>query len=252
MTLTCEHADTLLSAYFEGDLGLAERRAVDLHLRECLRCAKMVRDIEAIRSDAASLPPLEPSRDLWAGIAARIDTPVIDLTARQAPATTPRRRNWQLAAAAVVLMAISSGVTWWLTGTGDRAPGTVTAASPASNADSVTVPAPRTPGVVTPRPSSGTGSTVLIRTEQMAPEVVYDQEITRLRKVVDERRADLDAATVAAVEKSLRAIDQAILDARSALAADGSSPFLNEQLNRALEKKLGVLRRVALLPVGAS
>jgi hypothetical protein len=33
---------------------------------------------------------------------------------------------------------------------------------------------------------------------------------------------------------------------------DASNAFLNEQLNRALEKKLGVLRRVALLPVVAS
>jgi anti-sigma factor RsiW len=252
MTLTCEHVDTLLSAYFEGDLADGERRAVDAHLRSCLRCAKIIRDLEAIRRDAANLPELEPSRDLWAGIAARIDTPVIELAPRQA-APAAQRRTWQLAAAAVLLMAVSSGVTYLLTGTGDRGPGTVTAASSASNADSVTVPASGTPGVVTPRPSSGSGSTVLIRSEPMvAPEVVYDQEITRLRKVLDERRGDLDAATVAAVEKSLRAIDQAIFDARAALAADGSSPFLNEQLNRALEKKLGVLRRVALLPVGAS
>jgi hypothetical protein len=57
---------------------------------------------------------------------------------------------------------------------------------------------------------------------------------------------------VAAVEKSLKAIDLAITDARTALAGDASSRFLNEQLNRALEKKLGVLRRVALMSVGAS
>ena len=47
-------------------------------------------------------------------------------------------------------------------------------------------------------------------------------------------------------------IDQAIADARAALTTDASSPYLNDQLNRALEKKVSVLRRVALLPVGAS
>ena len=120
MTLTIEHVDSLLSAWFEGDLGLAERRAVDLHLRECLRCAKMVRDIEAIRSDAASLPPMEPSRDLWAGIAARIEAPVIELPARQAAFAAPRRRTWQMAAAAVLLMAVSSGVTYLVTNSGQR------------------------------------------------------------------------------------------------------------------------------------
>jgi len=54
------------------------------------------------------------------------------------------------------------------------------------------------------------------------------------------------------VEQSLRTIDQAIADARAALTTDASSPYLNDQLNRALEKKVSVLRRVALLPVGAS
>jgi hypothetical protein len=86
----------------------------------------------------------------------------------------------------------------------------------------------------------------------MAAEVIYAQEITRLRTILDVRRTSLDTATIKTVEKSLLAIDQAIEDARRALAGDGSSQFLTEQLNRALEKKLGVLRRVALLPMGAS
>jgi hypothetical protein len=93
---------------------------------------------------------------------------------------------------------------------------------------------------------------MLVRAEPMSSEIIYGQEITRLRTILDARRGDLDTATVSAVEKSLKAIDTAIAEARAALAADASSNFLNEQLNRALEKKLGVLRRVALLPVGAS
>lgn len=93
---------------------------------------------------------------------------------------------------------------------------------------------------------------MLVRAEPLTPEVMYGQEIGRLRAIVDRRRPELDSATVAAVEKSLRDIDAAIADAQGALALDASSQFLNEQLNRALEKKLGVLRRVALLPMGAS
>ena len=240
MTITCEHVDTVLSAWFEGDLEPAERHAVDAHLRECLRCASLVRDIEAIRRDAARLPVIEPSRDLWAGIAASIETPVVDLKSRAERA--PVRRTWQLAAAAVVLMAASSGLTYVLT-TSDQQ-----TASTAVATDSNATSAP--PRVVTPRPSTGGG--LLVRAEPMAPEVMYGQEITRLRAILDERRGSLDTATVAAVEKSLKAIDLAIAEARSALAVDASSGFLNAQLNRALEKKLGVLRRVALMPVGAS
>ena len=90
MNMTCEHVDAVLSAWLEGDLGGDERRAVDVHLRECLRCASLVRDIQNIRLDASKLPELEPSRDLWEGIAARIEAPVIELKPRQAAA--PGRR----------------------------------------------------------------------------------------------------------------------------------------------------------------
>ena len=248
MTSTSEHVDSLLSAWFEGDLGLAERRAVDLHLRECLRCAKIVRDIEAIRSDAASLTPLEPARDLWDGIAARIEAPVIELPARQAPFAAPRRRMWQMAAAAVLLMAVSSGVTYLIANSDQRTAISEQVAVDGANTStpvaSVVVPSRRTP--------APTGSPVLVRNEPVPADVMYDLEIGRLRKILDERKGDLDTGTVSAVEKSLKAIDRAILDARQALANDASSQFLNEQLNKSLEKKLGVLRRVALMPVGAS
>jgi hypothetical protein len=245
MSMTCEHVDNVLSAWFEGDLELPERRAVDAHLRGCLRCASLVRDVEGMRRQAAALPELEPSRDLWAGIAARIETPIIELTPRQTAA--PARRTWQMAAAAVVLMAVSSGVTYVVTTNGQRegtaADGSLITSTPIATPSNVVTP---------PRPTTGAGSTVLVRAEPMPAEVVYGQEIARLRTILDERRAGLDSSTVVAVERSLNAIDDAIADARAALAIDGSNQFLNEQLNRALEKKLGVLRRVALLPMGAS
>lgn len=250
MNITCEHVDSVLSAWFERDLGDDERRAVDAHLRECLRCASLVRDIESIRRDAAKLPEMAPSRDLWEGIAARIEAPVIELKPRQAP--TPARRNWQMAAAAVVLMAVSSGVTYLVTRSDQRSASSEQqiVAVPDSNGALTT---PSSPNVVAPRPRPTSGnSTILIMNEPSSPEITYDQEITRLRLILDQRRVDLDTATIAAVEKSLKAIDQAITDARRALAGNASSAFLNEQLNRSLEKKLGVLRRVALLPVGAS
>ena len=250
MNITCEHVDSVLSAWLEGDLGDEERRAVDAHLRECLRCASLVRDIGNIRRDAANLPEMAPSRDLWQGIAARIEAPVIELKPRQASA--PARRNWQMAAAAVVLMAVSSGVTYLVTKSDERGAMSDALVATSPEAPDSVAGTPRSVVAPRPRPSSGSGSTVLIMNEPSAPEITYDQEITRLRVILDQRRVDLDTATIAAVEKSLKAIDQAITDARRALAGNASSAFLNEQLNRSLEKKLGVLRRVALLPVGAS
>jgi len=248
--MKCDELYGRLTDHADGVLDAGDCAAVESHLRECLRCAKIVRDIEDIRHDAANLPELAPSRDLWAGIAARIEAPVIDLTTRQAPARMPQRRTWQMAAAAVLLMALSSGVTYVVTKSDQRS-----AISDQLAADSITpsTPVAATPGVVVPpRPSRDKGSPVLVSSEGVAPEITYNQEITRLRAILDQRRTSLDPSTIAVVEQSLRTIDKAIEDARAALTTDASSEFLNEQLNRALEKKVSVLRRVALLPVGAS
>ena len=47
---------------------------------------------------------------------------------------------------------------------------------------------------------------------------------------------------------SIATIDSAIAEARRALEVDPASRFLSTQLNKALEKKLGLLRTAALLP----
>jgi hypothetical protein len=52
---------------------------------------------------------------------------------------------------------------------------------------------------------------------------------------------------VDALERSLAAIDQAIVDAEAALAADPASPYLNEHLAGTLRRKIQVLSRAAAL-----
>jgi hypothetical protein len=80
-------------------------------------------------------------------------------------------------------------------------------------------------------------------------ETVYGREIARLRRIIDERRALLDTATVGVIERNLTIIDQAIRESRAALARDPASALLNEQLNHALEQKIELLRAAALLPI---
>ena len=65
----CTAFDERLADYLEGDLGPAERQAVQAHMASCVRCTALVRDLERIRIDAGELGELSPSRDLWAGIA---------------------------------------------------------------------------------------------------------------------------------------------------------------------------------------
>ena len=79
------------------------------------------------------------------------------------------------------------------------------------------------------------------------PDVVYEREITALRTIVNERFTELDSATVAVLKRNLDIIDKAIDESRQALALDPSSRALSSSLERAVESKLALMRRVALL-----
>jgi hypothetical protein len=60
-------------------------------------------------------------------------------------------------------------------------------------------------------------------------------------------RGRLDASTIAIVEHNLQIIDQAIDQAREALAADPANTYLSGHLVEARRRKLDLLRRAAAL-----
>src|SRR5712671_6188295 len=111
--ITCEAFDAALPDYLEGTLDDAARNAAEMHLRECVRCAGLVKDIENIRKEAAALPDLAPSRDLWQGIEARIAAPVIPLAAR--PERQRRFAPAWMGVAAAALIVSTAGITYMLT-----------------------------------------------------------------------------------------------------------------------------------------
>ena len=76
----------------------------------------------------------------------------------------------------------------------------------------------------------------------------YDSEINTLHDALEARRGQLNPATVAVIEQNLRVIDNAIQQSRAALARDPANALLNDQLDRTLAKKTGLLRAAALLP----
>jgi hypothetical protein len=79
-------------------------------------------------------------------------------------------------------------------------------------------------------------------------EQTFDREIGAMRKIVDERRKDLDPATVSVLEKNLKVIDAAIAESKAALAKDPASAFLMDLLTHAYDTKLQLLRGVASIP----
>ena len=263
--ITCDRFDALLSDRLEGTLDGDLLDATERHLRGCDRCAALVRDLDAIVSDAATLPRLAPSRDLWTGIGDRIGTPVVAIGS--APATRhmgQRRTILRFGAAAAALMLVTAGVTYTITRRSMESPATVAAANVASTVPGTSVTsAPAAAPVVAPGAESVTPARpdepVTAPVANSAPRVtavsnaaatrnLYDREIAALDRILTERREVLDPATAAILENNLTIIDRAIAESREALRRDPASRFLGDQLDRALDKKLELLRTAALLP----
>jgi hypothetical protein len=232
--MKCDEFEALLPDYLEENgLDVAARERADAHRLDCAACAALVADLKTIVRDAGELPTLLPSRDLWNGIEARIEAPVVPIGNRNTdefPASTSaapsRVRPFTLrrfALAASVLVAVTAGVTY-----------TLTRLAQAPVAETATIPAP-VAGTVRPvsRPSA---------------EATFDREIATLRQLVDERRSELDSKTVGILDKNLQVIDAAIAESKAALARDPASGFLAQLLTQAYDSKLQLLRGVATLP----
>jgi tetratricopeptide (TPR) repeat protein len=75
----------------------------------------------------------------------------------------------------------------------------------------------------------------------------YDAAVADLERALKSGRGKLDASTIAALEQSLQAIDQAIDQARQALAADPANSYLSGHLVETRRRKLDLLRRATAL-----
>ena len=260
-TINCGTFDDRLSDYLEGELSPSEQRGVEAHLASCLRCTALVRDLDAIRADASALPELSPSRDLWNGIAQRIEAPVVPLTV---PAAAPivlvagdRRRRMDrvwLGAIAAALVAVTAGVTYMLTVATSGGPQQIVTAPPAVITDSSRFAPPASGGFPSDTAASrdsgapAPGGQNVANVPNGSTAATYSTEIDRLRTIFTQNRNQLDPRTAAIIEANLKVIDDAIAQSRAALAQDPASRFLSDQLNNALDKKLELLKTAALLP----
>jgi hypothetical protein len=273
--LSCEQFNDMLADFLERDVSEKARAEMEAHALSCGECGALLADLRALRIDAANLELLTPSRDLWAGIAERIETPVVSIGGAPGAAHRPnaiaRRTRLRHGLAAAALAGITATITYELTRRSIVQPSDTVAMSSAPIA-TLSSPPPTTVAVIsdsatrraapktaTPAPSptkSGTSSatTTLAANPATAKKAsaaeTYDREITRLRTIVDQRRGTLDSTTVMVLEKNLRIIDDAIAQCRRALEADPSSSYLNDSLNEALDNKVQLLRAAATLQTG--
>ena len=223
---------------------------------------------------------LAPAHDLWPAIEGRISAHILPM----ASPTPAARRKFSIPAwapallAASALIAASAGITYVLTTRATASgvvPVAVAAATSGGNAPmnevaGVVSGAPGTPAPsgtaavddATMHTSPAHGSMSARHKDSPAARLVsrqgsdrtddvrrtYDSEINTLNDALEARRGQLNPATVAVIEQNLRVIDNAIEQSRAALARDPANTLLNDQLDRTLAKKTGLLRAAALLP----
>jgi tetratricopeptide (TPR) repeat protein len=238
MKMHTEWTDTL-SDYLDDELEAAERAAVDAHLQGCAECSAVLNDLRRViaRAQAAAAAARPPQTELWTGVAGRIDR------IRQ-----PRRVSLtltQLAAAAVLVAAVSAGVAWQFApslGGSGSAPGEIAQAFPGSPERGTREGGKLADGGAT----AGAESGVAIVGVSLADDQ-YDAAVADLERALNQGRGKLDKATIAVVEQNLQTIDQAIAQAREALASDPANSYLSGHLVEARRRKLDLLRRATAL-----
>jgi anti-sigma factor RsiW len=220
-----------LSEYLDDELPPGERAALEGHLAQCAECSATLADLGRVVARARDLESTGPATDLWPGIAARIGAAPALRAEGQTGARARGRFTFslpQLLAAGIALMVLSGGSVWLLR------PGS----TPSSASGAVSAPA-----------ESGVGTPVSWQ-RRAAPG--YDAAVADLERVLAEGRGRLDTATVRVLEQNLRVIDQAIEQARRAVAADSANAYLNSHLAETMRRKLDLLRQAASLVSAAS
>jgi Putative zinc-finger len=240
-----------LSEYVDGELPPDERYAVESHLSGCAHCAAVLEDLQRVIARAQSLSSRPPQADLWGGVSARIDpngrtapamtpTPLTSWTSLTSlPGGAPRRISItlpQALAASIVIALISGALTVRVLAPAPLPPpslGPFVAAPPPPAAPQTAAPATQ--------PDDIQVATVSFADAQ------YDAAVADLENAVKKGRGRLDTNTIAIVEHNLQIIDQAIDQARQALAADPANAYLSSHLFEARRRKLDLLRRAAAL-----
>ena len=186
--MTCHELDERLDDWVDGTLAGAEARMVEEHLAACEPCRERERQLRQLLAHAAALPrSMAPPRDLWPGIAERIE---------RGWSWSALTASWQplvLAAAAVVV-----GLAAFLWG-GARPEAVRTVAMPSTSPSVVPVTETRVKDPVLAAAARD-----------------YEEAARALLEALQRRRAVLPAEDLARVEANLQVIDRALAEVRLA------------------------------------
>jgi len=219
--MTHEVIRHLLDDYVTGELTEDARAPVADHVAACEICSTEVESLKRVLARAAELPKsIEPPAEAWSNIRAAILRDEAVGAAHESRKSPPFwRRPLVLAAAAAVVVAVlsSAGTALYLTSRSSAAPRAVASS----------------PGNAT--------------TASLAAFTIEENEYLRnasiLQDLLDQQEGALAPETVAQIKASLRTIDEAILEARIALARDPANKLLVEMLSASYKQKVDLLRR---------
>jgi hypothetical protein len=219
--MTHEVIKHLLDDYVTGDLSEQARLPVEDHVASCALCADEVESLKRILTRAGELPKsIDPPADAWSNIRSAISRDESPVGAHDSASRSGIWQRRHILAAAGILIAVlsSAGTTLYMKG---RYSGGVSA--------------------------EGIPATLAAFTIE---ENNYLRTASMLQNVLDQQEASLAPETVAQLKASLRTIDEAILEARNALARDPANKLLVQMLSASYRQKVDLLRRTTELTRG--
>jgi len=210
--MTCPQWEERINDFADGSSEAAEALAVQRHLDSCPGCRQEAEALRSLLRAAACLPRrIEPDRDLWPGLAARMRRPL-------------GSRLWPGIAAAVMILAAGAATStlWRSAPAGAESPATVTAARYLSG----------DPGL-------------------REAEEEFMKATVKLMAALERRKADLPPGTLADIEESLRVVNLAIAETGAALARDPRNRHLERLLTGIYATRLDLLSRAVRVPGAA-
>ena len=228
--MTHEVIRHLLDDYVTSELTEDARGPVADHIAACAVCAAEVESLKGILARAADLPKsIEPPPEAWLNIRASIKRDNEAVATHRETSESYWRRPYMLAAAVVLVAALSSGGTALYLNS--------------RNAESATARATASDAANGATPATFVAFTI--------EENNYLRNVAVLQDLLDQQEASLAPETVAQLKASLRTIDEAILEARNALARDPANKMLIQMLSGNYRQKMDLMRRTAEMTRGS-
>ncbi len=220
--MSCPEFGPSLSELLDGTLPREARARVEAHLETCAGCGALMADLKRVKAAARALPKMTAPESVWQNVRAGLDAAENQTRRASVLQFVPSRRMTLtgLAAAAVLVLAVSAGVYFM------------------SRPATVEPPAP----VQTAAHENAAATVQSVEAEIEQADQHYQKAIAGLEAVAREGQATLDPQLAAVLQKNIGVTDQAITESRAAVRAQPTSEVAQTSLFEALQRKVSLLR----------